>query len=331
MRAVLCEAWGEPETLRLGEVETPQPGPGEVRVAVHAAGVNFADILMVAGKYQEKPPFPFTPGLEAAGVVEALGEGVTRVAAGDRVLALPRSGAFAEATVAGEDSVFKIPDAMDFVTAAGFAVAYGTAQGALDWRADLRAGELLLIHGAAGGAGLAAVEVGKAMGATVIATARGAAKLAVAKQHGADYLIDTGAEDVRVRIKEIASDLGKQGAEVVFDPVGGELFEASLRAVAWGARLIVIGFAAGKVQQIPANILLVKNVSAIGFYWGSYRSHAPELVAAGYAQLFAWYAAGKLEPHVSHQLDLAEAGAALGLLKSRKSTGKVVLVTGQGG
>ena len=329
MRAVLCEAWGEPEGLRLGEVDAPEPGPGEVRLAVHAAGVNFADILMVAGKYQEKPPFPFTPGLEAAGVVEAVGSNVTRIALGDRVLALPASGAFAEAALAGEDSVFKIPEAMDFVTAAGFAVTYGTAQGALDWRAQLRPGELLLIHGAAGGAGLATVEVGKAMGATVIATARGAEKLKVAEAHGADYLIDTATEDIRARVKEVAAGLGKQGAEVVFDPVGGALFEASLRCVAWGARLIVIGFAAGKVQQIPANILLVKNVSAIGFYWGSYRTRAPELVAAGYEQLFAWYAAGKLDPHVSYRLDISEAGAALNLLKSRKSTGKVVLTTGR--
>lgn len=329
MRAVLCEAWGAPEGLRLGEVDAPEPGPGEVRLAVHAAGVNFADILMVAGKYQEKPSFPFTPGLEAAGVVEAVGSNVTRVAPGDRVLALPASGAFAEAALAREDSVFEIPEAMDFVTAAGFAVTYGTAQGALDWRADLQPGELLLVHGAAGGAGLATVEVGKAMGATVIATARGAEKLKVAAAHGADDLIDTATEDVRARVKEIAARLGKQGAEVVFDPVGGALFEASLRCVAWGARLIVIGFAAGEVQQIPANILLVKNVSAIGFYWGSYRTRAPELVAAGYEQLFAWYAAGKLDPHVSHRLDISEAGTALNLLKSRKSTGKVVLTTGR--
>jgi len=329
MRAVLCEAWGEPEGLRLGEADVPEPGPGEVRLAVHAAGVNFADILMVAGKYQEKPPFPFTPGLEAAGVVEAVGSNVTRVVPGDRVLALPASGAFAEAALAREDSVFVIPEAMDFVTAAGFAVTYGTAQGALDWRAHLQPGELLLVHGAAGGAGLATVEVGKAMGATVIATARGAEKLKVAAAHGADDLIDTATEDVRARVKEIAAGLGKQGAEVVFDPVGGALFEASLRCVAWGARLIVIGFAAGEVQQIPANILLVKNVSAIGFYWGSYRARAPELVAAGYEQLFAWYAAGKLDPHVSRQFDISEAGAALNLLKSRKSTGKVVLTTGR--
>jgi len=329
MRVVLCEAWGEPEVLHLGEVETPEPGPGEVRLAVHAAGVNFADILMVAGRYQEKPTFPFTPGLEAAGVVEAVGPGVSRVAPGDRVLALPATGAFAEAALAGEDSVFKIPEAMDFVTAAGFAVTYGTAQGALDWRAHLRPGELLLVHGAAGGAGLAAIEVGKAMGATVIATARGREKLAVAQEHGADHLIDTGTEDVRAEVRRIAGELDKRGAEVVFDPVGGATFEASLRCVAWGARLVIIGFAAGRVQQIPANILLVKNVAALGFYWGSYRARMPELVAAEYAQLFGWHAKGKLKPHVSRTLDLAQAAEALELLKTRKSTGKVVLVTGR--
>ncbi len=187
----------------------------------------------------------------------------------------------------------------------------------------------MLVHGAAGGVGLAAVEVGKTLGATVIATARGAAKLAVAEAHGADHLIDTGAEDVRAKVKEIAGGLGKQGADVVFDPVGGDLFEASLRCVAWGARLVIIGFAAGRVQQIPANILLVKNVAALGFYWGSYRARMPELVAAEYAQLFDWYAEGKLKPHVSRTLELARAAEALELLKTRKSTGKVVLVPGR--
>ncbi len=329
MRAVLCEVWGEPEVLRLGAAEAPAPGAGEVRLAVHAAGVNFADILMVAGTYQEKPALPFTPGLEAAGVVEAVGAGVTRVRAGDRVLALPGAGAFAESALAPEHSVFAIPEAMDFVTAAGFAITYGTALGALTWRARLKAGELLLVHGAAGGVGLAAVEVGKALGARVIATARGRSKLAVAESHGADHVIDTAAEDVRVRVKEIAAGLGKEGAEVVFDPVGGDLFEASLRCVAWDARLVIIGFAAGRVQHIPANILLVKNAAAIGFYWGTYRTRAPELVAAEYAQLFDWYAHGKLRPHVSHRLDLAQAAEALALLKSRKSTGKVVLTTGR--
>lgn len=326
MRAVLCDQWGGPEVLRVADVEPPVPGPGEVALAVHAAGVNFADILMVAGQYQEKPAFPFSPGLEAAGTVSAVGPGVGRVAPGDRVLALTDWGTFAESAVAAESDVFPIPAAMDFATAAGFPIAYGTAHGALTWRAGLKAGEALLVHGAAGGAGLAAVEVGRALGATVIATARGPDRLAVARAHGADHLIDTAAEDIRARVKAAT---GGRGADVVFDPVGGAVFEASLRAVAWGARLIVIGFAAGQVPHIPANILLVKNISAVGFYWGSYRRHAPDLIAAQFAELFAWFEQGRLRPHVSHALDLAGADEALGLLKDRKATGKVVLTTGR--
>jgi NADPH2:quinone reductase len=216
---------------------------------------------------------------------------------------------------------------MDFVTAAGFPVTYGTAHGALVWRAELKPGETLLVHGAAGGVGLATVEVGKALGATVIATAGGPDKLAVAEAHGADHLIDYRREDIRDRVKALT---GGHGVDVVFDPVGGDVFDASLRAAAWGARLIVIGFAAGRVPQIPANILLIKNLAAIGFYWGSYRKHAPDLVTAQVGQLFDWFEAGKLKPHVSHRLDLARAAEALELLSSRKSTGKVVLTTGAG-
>ena len=323
MRAVMCHRRGGPEVLALEDVDPPEPGPGQVRLAVAAAGVNFADTLLIAGKYQEKPVFPFSPGLEAAGTVEAVGPGVSRVRPGERVLAVTETGAFAEATLAREDHVFAIPDAMDFTVAAGFPIVYGTAHGALVWRAGLQAGELLLVHGAAGGAGLAAVEVGKALGATVIATARGGNKLELARVHGADHLIDTGAEDVCARVKVIAGARG--GADVVFDPVGGDLFDASLRAVAWGARLVVIGFAAGRVPQIPANILLVKNIAVLGFYWGSYRSHAPAMVRDQFVQLFDWYNQGRLKPHVSHTLDLAQAAEALELLRSRKSTGKVVL------
>jgi len=324
MRAVLCNGWGGPENLTLGEVEPPEAGPGEVLVAVEAAGINFADILMIAGKYQEKPPFPFSPGLEVAGRVEAVGAGVERVAAGQRVLALPNWGGYAERVCARESDVFVLPDEMDAVTAAGFPITYGTAHGGLVWRAGLKPGETLLVHGAAGGVGLAAVEVGKALGATVIATAGGPEKLAVAEAHGADHLIDYRGEDIRARVKALT---GERGADVVFDPVGGDVFEASLRAVAWGARLVVIGFAAGKVPQIPANILLVKNLAATGLYWGSYRKHAPELVARQFTQLFDWFRAGKLKPHVSHQLDLERAAEAMDLLSSRKSTGKVVLTT----
>jgi NADPH2:quinone reductase len=327
VRAVLCNKWGGPEGLTLGEIPPPVPGPGEVLISVAAAGVNYADILMVAGKYQEKPPFPFSPGLEVAGTLEALGEGVKVVATGDRVLALTSAGGFAEQVVARVNDVFVLPKTMDFLTAAGFPITYGTAHGAMVWRAALEAGEVLLVHGAAGGVGLATVEVGKALGATVIATAGGPEKLAVAESHGADYLIDGRREDIREQVKTLTAG---RGADVVFDPVGGDLFDASLRAAAWGARLVVIGFAAGRVQQIPANILLIKNLSALGFYWGSYRKHAPDLITAQVAQLFEWFEAGKLKPHVSHRLDLARAAEALELLSTRKSTGKVVLTTGTG-
>ena len=321
-KAVLCRGWGGPEILELAEIPWPTPGPGEVAVALEAAGVNFADSLIIAGKYQEKPPFPFSPGFEGAGVVRAVGPGVTRVKPGDRVMALFDHGGFAEAALARESDVHPLPEGIDSALAAGFPITYGTAHGALVWRAGLKPRETLLVHGAAGGVGLAAVEVGKALGATVIATAGGPDKLAIAAEHGADHLIDYREEDIRARVKDLT---GGRGADVVFDPVGGKVFDASLRAVAWGARLVVIGFAGGGVPQIPANILLVKNLSAIGLYWGSYRKHAPELVAAQFRELFDWVLAGKLNPHVSHRLELSRAAEALELLTARKSTGKVVL------
>ena len=326
MRAVVCRELSGPGGLTLEDLPDPQPGPGEVAIAVAAAGVNFADTLMVSGKYQEKPPLPFTPGLELAGTVTALGAGVTGVAPGDRVIALVDRGGFAEVALARADEVFPIPDAMGFDIAAGFPITYGTGHGALVWRAALQPGETLLVHGAAGGVGLAAVEVGKALGAEVIATAGGPDKLEIARAHGADHLIDYKTEDIRARVKALT---GGRGADVVFDPVGGEVFLASLRAVAWGARLLVIGFAAGKVPEIPANILLVKNLAVFGLYWGAYRQKAPELLRSQFETLTGWYAEGRLKPLVSHRLDLAEAGRALDLLLTRKATGKVVLTTGR--
>ena len=324
MRALLCRGFGTIDDLVIGDVPSPTaPGPGEVLVEVAAAGVNFADILMVTGRYQEKPPFPFTPGLEAAGVVRACGSTVSRVKPGDRVIALVDRGAFAAALLAQESDVFVIPERMDFATAAGFAIAYGTAHGALRWRADLQPGEVLLVHGAAGGVGLTAVEVGKAMGATVIATAGDADKLAIARAHGADHLIDYRQEDIRDRVKTICRG---GGADVVFDPVGGAVFDASLRCVNWGARLVIVGFAGGSVPQIPANILLVKNIAALGFYWGSYRRQRPELVAEQTRELFGWWQEGRLQPRISERFDLADGGKALALLRDRKSTGKVVLM-----
>lgn len=325
MRAVICRAWGGPEGLALDDLPAPSTGPGQVMIDVHAAGVNFADLLMVAGQYQEKPPLPFVPGLEVAGTVRAIGPGVKRLSPRQRVMAVLDHGGFAEQAVARESDVFAIPDTMDFSTAAGFSIAYGTAYGALRWRADIRAGELLLVTGAAGGVGLSAVEVGKALGATVIAAASGVDKLALVAARGADHVIDYRVEDLRLSLKEIAQRLGKPGIEVAFDPVGGDIFDALFRTLAWGGRVVVIGFAGGRVEQIPANLLLVKNASALGFWWGSYRRHAPELLSPAFAELIGWWSQGLLKPHVSLRLPLGEAAEALKSLKERRATGKVVL------
>lgn len=326
MRAVICTEWGGPEKLMVEEIPSAPMRAGAVRLKIHAAGINFADILQVSGQYQEKPPLPFTPGSECAGVVSEVGGGVNGFKVGDRVMALAGTGAFAEEAVVDAARVMPISHKMDFPTAAGFPITYGTSHGAFDWRAHLRSEEWLVVHGAAGGVGLTAVEIGKAMGAHVIACAGGPEKLAIAKAHGADYLVDYSREDIRERVKEIT---GGRGADVIYDPVGGDVFDASLRCIAWGGRLIIIGFAAGRISQVPANIALVKNIDVIGFYWGSYQKHKPELVRQSFAQLFRWFEEGKLKPHISHQVDLKDVAAAMNLLSQRKSTGKVVLTTGR--
>jgi NADPH2:quinone reductase len=293
-------------------------------VNVRAIGINFADILIVQGKYQEKPPLPFSPGFEIAGVVSELGPAVTGVALGTRVIGLVEYGGYAEEVVLAADHVVPIPDAMDFPTAAGFPVAYGTSHIALESRARVKPGETPLVLGAAGGVGLTAVEIGKALGASVIAAAGGPDKLAVAKAHGADHLIDYRREDLRQRLKEITAG---RGPDVVYDPVGGDLFDQALRGVAWEGRLIVIGFASGRIPHVPANLALVKNCDVIGIYWGSYRARRPAQVRRSFETLLEWYSAGRLHPHVSHRLDLAEAARAMALLADRKATGKVVLTT----
>lgn len=322
MRAVVCRELIGPDGLQVEEQPTPEPGPGEVRVRVRAAGVNFADCLIITGHYQEKPEPPFSPGMEIAGQIEACGTGVAGFTPGEPVMATLSYGGFAEETLVPAGQLVRLPDTIDYVTAAGLGIAYGTAYGALAWAARIQAGETLVVHGAAGGVGLATVECGHVLGATVIATARGPKRLETARAHGADHLIDTAAEDVRTRIREIT---GGKGANVVFDPVGGELFKASLRSIAWEGRLLIIGFASGDIPQIPANILLIKNAHAIGFYWGSYRTQAPARVHAGFERLLAWHAAGRIRPHVSDVLPMSEAGRAIELLRARKSTGKVVL------
>jgi NADPH2:quinone reductase len=328
MRALHCTALGKPSELSLVDLpDLAAPGAGELKVKVAAAGLNFADTLMIAGQYQVKPPLPFVPGLELAGTVLEIGPGEKSWRPGDRVMAAVGHGAFAEQAIIRAADAIPIPEAMDPVIAGGFVIAYGTSHGALVWKARLQPGELLLVHGAAGGVGLTAVEIGKALGAKVIATAGGADKCRIAADHGADWTIDYQTENLRDRVKAIAGELGREGVDVVYDPVGGEIFETSLRCAAWGARLLIVGFAAGQIQKIPANILLVKNIDAQGFYWASYRQHRPDLVAEGFGELSRFYAAGRLRPHVSHRFDLADFTPAFDLLVSRKSTGKIMLTS----
>jgi len=326
MRAVLCKEWGEPEKLVVEDVPSPAMKDGAVRITVQAAGINFADLLLISGQYQEKPAFPFTPGMECSGTVTEVGADVSSLKVGDRVMALTGTGAYADEVVIDANRVYKIPDKMDFISAAGFPVTYGTSHGAFDWRAHLQPGEWLLIFGAAGGVGLTAVEIGKAMGARVIACANGPEKLAIAKEHGADHLIDYSSGDIREGVKLLT---GGHNADVIYDPVGGDAFDAGLRCVAWGGRVIVIGFASGRIPQAPANILLVKNIDVIGFYWGSYQARKPQLLRDSYAKLLRWYEEGKLKPHVSQHFDLKNVATAMDLLRQRKSTGKVVLTTGK--
>ena len=322
MRAVLCEDWGEPETLKLGEAPSPVAGPGEVTLRVRAAGVNFADIVLVRGQYQEKPSLPFSPGLEGAGDVISVGEGVVGIAPGDRVMAVTGVGAFAEEAVAPANCVFPIPEGMDFTTAAAFPVAYGTSHLALTERGALKAGETLLVLGAGGGVGLTAVECGKAVGATVIAAASSDEKLDLAQAHGADHLINYVDDDLRAAARKLTDG---RGVDVVYDPVGGDASKAALRALAWSGRLLVIGFASGEVPQIPANYLLVKNISAVGVYWGAYRNNESDVFRASFDELAKWYAEGRLKPHVSQVFPLAQAPQALGVLQSRQATGRLVI------
>lgn len=320
MRAVVCHEWGDLESLAIEDVPSPVPGEGEVLIEVHAAGVNFADLLIVKGEYQHKPPFPFSPGAEVAGTVSALGAGVSGLQIGQRVLAMVDHGGYAQEAVAQAHEVTPLPETMDFETAATFPIVYTTSHLALGHRARLEPGEVLLVHGASGGVGLTAVEVGKAMGATVIASASSAEKLHVALEHGADFVINYAEEDIRQRVLDLTG-----GADVVYDPVGGDAFTASLRCINPGGRILVIGFASGSVPQIPANHLLVKDASALGFSLTQMRRHAPEAVEAAMHELLAWVASGRLQPLVSSTVPFEDFADGMRLLRDRRSTGKVAI------
>ncbi len=301
------------------DVVDPTPGSGQVLLDIAACGLNFADLLMSRGTYQDTPTPPFTLGMEVCGIVIGHGPGVNAPAIGTRVAVFGGQGGLAEKGVFPAALCREVPDTMGSDIAAGFMVAYGTSHLALARRAQLQPGETLLVLGAAGGVGLTAVEIGKAMGAKIIAVARGQDKLAVAKAAGADHLINSESDDVKAAIKALG------GADVVYDPVGGDAFKAALGACNREARVIVIGFASGDVPQIPANIILVKNITVIGFYWGGYLAFNAQALTDSLAELMAWHADGRLKPHISHCLPLDQAGDALELMRNRKSTGKVVV------
>jgi NADPH2:quinone reductase len=324
MRAILCKKYGPPESLVLEEIDPPACGPHAVRVAVHAAAVNFPDVLIIAGKYQFQPPFPFSPGGELAGEVIEVGAAVEGFAVGDRVLGVTGWGAFAEEAVVPAAKCFHLPPQMDFETGAAFGMTYGTSYYALVQRGRLAAGETLIVHGATGGVGTAAVEIGKCLGARVIATAGSDDKLEALRaaceiDDALNYSTET---DLKAALKRIT---GGKGADVIFDPVGGPLFEPSLRSLAWGGRLLVVGFASGEIPAAKANLLLLKGSSVVGVFWGAFATREPEVNASNFAQLLSWFAEGRLRPLVTRRFRLEDAGAAISALVDRAVVGKAIV------
>lgn len=323
MKAIVCKDWGPPDSLELQDLPDLVPQAGEVVVEVRAAGVNFPDVLTVQGKYQYRPELPFTPGNEFAGTVRAVGEGVSHFKAGDRVIGFARSGAFAEQVRAPADVLMPMPPDMDFDIAAAITLTYGTSHHAVVDRAQLKAGETMLVLGAAGGVGLAAIEIGKALGARVIAAASSAEKLEVCRAHGADVLIDYSKEDLREALKAAT---GGKGPDVIYDPVGGPYTEPALRSIAWRGRHLVIGFAAGEIPKLPWNLMLLKGASVVGVFWGEFAKREPKGNVAAMREMLGWMAEGKLKPLVSQRYALAETAQALNDMADRKVTGKVVIV-----
>jgi len=323
MKAVRCNAWGQPETLSVESLPLPQPGAGEVLLRVRAAGVNFPDTLIIQGKYQFKPELPFTPGSEVAGEVLTLGEGVTNVQVGDRVIAFLTTGGYATHAVAVAAQVMPMPPELDFEEAAAFTLASGTSYHALVDRAALKTGETLLVLGAAGGVGLSAVQIGHRLGARVIAAASSQDKLDICKANGADETINYSAEDLRARIKELT---GGKGPDVIYDPVGGALTEPAFRSIAWGGRYLVVGFAAGDIPSLPLNLPLLKGASLMGVFWGEFARRDPRSNARNLHTMIGWMKEGRMKLHVSGRYPLEGAAQALRDLEGRKVTGKVVIV-----
>ena len=316
MKAVLCVEHGPPEKLVMKDVPTPEPGRGQVRISVKAVGVNFPDTLIIQNLYQFKPALPFSPGGECAGVVSAVGDGVSDITVGDEVIAMTGHGAMAEEVIANRGQIVKMAPGMPFDVAAGFTMTYGTSHHAL------KPGETLLVLGAAGGVGLTAVELGKVMGAKVIAAASSDEKLALCREMGADEVINYATEDLKERIKALTNG---RGVDVIYDPVGDRYAEPSFRGIAWNGRYLVIGFAAGAIPALPLNLPLIKGASIVGVFWGAFTQAEPALHQQNMEELLRWYAEGKLKPHVSRHFALDEGAAAIRWMMDRKALGKIVL------
>mgnify|MGYP002073823392 CR=1 FL=1 len=326
MKAMLCTAYGPPESLKLTEIASPPVGKGQVRVAIHASGVNFPDTLIIQGKYQFKPEMPFAPGHEVAGDVVEVGEGVTGYKKGDRVIGMVGHGGYADEAVIDTANLLRMPANMSYADGAAFTMTYGTSYYALKQRGELKPGETLLVLGAAGGVGLTAVELGKLMGAKVIAAAGSDDKLELTRKYGAEQVINYSKEKIRDRVKEMT---GGKGADVIYDAVGGDAFDEAIRSINWLGRLLVIGFASGRIPSLPANLALLKSCDVRGVFYGAWRARDPKDAAKNFEEMLAWYAQGKLKPHVSMTFPLDKAADAMNALLSRKATGKIVLLSGR--
>lgn len=322
MKAVICETWGVPDTLKVQEIPDPQPGPGQVVIDVKAAGVNFPDVLIVQGKYQFKPELPFTPGSEVAGIIRATAADVTTFKPGDKVIAFVPTGGFGQQLLAPAQALIPMPPGMDFDTAAAITLTYGTSYHAIVDRAKLENGENMLILGAAGGVGLAAIEIGKALGARIIACASSDEKLEVCRQHGADVLINYSTQDLREAVKAAT---GGKGPDVIYDPVGGEYTEPAFRSIGWGGRHLVVGFANGEIPKLALNLTLLKGASLLGVFWGEFTKRNPKANLANMRQLLQWLQEGKIKPHISGRYPLEQAATALNDMAARKVTGKVIV------
>ena len=322
MRAIRCHQYGPPESLILENVPDLRPGPGEVVIDVRAASVNFPDVLVIQNKYQMKPELPFTPGAEFAGVVREVGADVRRLKVGMRVAAYTAQGAFAEQALAGEAACMPLPDDIDFASAAAITLAYGTSHHAVVDRGALKVGETMLVLGAAGGVGLAAVEIGKALGARVIAAASSPEKLALCVEHGANATIDYTSENLRERIKALTDG---NGPDVIYDPVGGEYAEPAFRSIGWRGRYLVVGFANGEIPKLPLNLTLLKGASIVGVFWGQHIQREPELAVAAMQQIFGWIKEGRLRPHITKRYALEQTAEALSDMASRRVSGKIVI------